>query len=64
MNQNTKLVELRDYLIHRRDVTLPEVVNNPDEYPFAMRMAYEGKIDEVRWIIEQLNSIIGDKERK
>lgn len=66
MNQNTnvdvqRLVELRDYLIHRRDVTLPEVVNNPDEYPRSMRMAYEGKIDELRWIIDTLNNIIGDK---
>lgn len=67
MNQNMnvdvqRLVELRDYLIHRRDVALPEVVNNPDEYPRAMRMAYEGKIDELRWIIDTLNNIIGDKE--
>lgn len=56
-----RLVELRDYMKHRFNVTFPEVINDEDT-PRAMRMAYEGKLEEYRWIIDTLNNIIGDKE--
>ena len=55
-----RLVELRDYLKHRFNVTFPEVINDEDT-PRAMRMAYEGKLEEYRWIIDELDKIIDDK---
>lgn len=65
MNSTTinveRLVELRDYMKHRLNVTFPEVIDD-EETPFAMRMAYEGKREDYRWIIDELNKIIDGKE--
>lgn len=58
-----RLVELRDYLKHRFNVTFPEVINDEDT-PRAMRMAYEGKLEEYRWIIDELDKILNDKAER
>ena len=58
-----RLVELRDYLKNRFNVTFPEVINDEDT-PRAMRMAYEGKLEEYRWIIDELDKILNDKAER
>jgi hypothetical protein len=58
-----RLVKLRDYLNHRVNVYFPDVINDEDT-PKAMRMAYEGKLDEARWIIAEIDKILdGEAEQ-
>ena len=64
MNINVKrLVELRDYLNHRVNVTFPDIINDEDT-PKAMRMAYIGKQDEDRWIIDELDKILDGEDEQ